>query len=177
MEAVEIKDYSAIISGLITALSTLAAVLITNHFNLKSLKQSSDIAYKKDRSRRKLEKIEEFYLLFEKWQTNLSNLYLYHLRAYTGHLTYSEVLEAINKKDAFLSIDAQKLKMLMNVHMPELLSEYKKVDAARSEIVPYITSAPEKNNLKANDFVKTQKHFEATCTEFKAYISELANDL
>ena len=177
MESIEIKDYSAIISGLITALSTLAAVLITNYFNLKSSKQNSDIAHKRDKSQRRLEKIEEFYLLFERWETNLSNVYLCHLRAYTGHLTYRDVLEIVNKKDDFLSVDAQKIKMLMNVYMPELLSEYEKVEAARSMIVPYIISAPEENDLKSKDFVKMQENFEAACAKFKANISELANEL
>lgn len=177
MEGIEIKDYSAIISGLITAFSTLAAVLITNYFHLRSSQQDSDVAHARDKSQRKLEKIEEFYLLFERWETNLSNIYLYHLRAYTGHLSHSEVLESVNKKDNFLSVDAQKLKMLLNVHIPELLSEYEKVDAARSKIVPYIMSTPEESNLNAKDFTKIQEHFEATCTRFKANISELANDL
>ncbi|CCK76001.1 conserved hypothetical protein [Oleispira antarctica RB-8] len=177
MEGFEIKDYSAIVSGLITALSTLAAVLITNHFHLKASKQNSSIEHQRDISQRKLEKIEEFYLLFEKWETNTSNIYLYHLRVYTGEITYKQVLEATNKKDNYLPNDVQKLKMLLNIHIPELVSEYEKVDAARSKVVPYIINSPNQNKLNTQDFILIQKHFDSTCKAFKAKLCELANEL
>lgn len=177
MDGFEIKDYSAIVSGIITAFSTLSAVLITNYFHLRHSKQSLDVTHERDRTQRKLEKIEEFYLLFERWEINLSNIYLYHLRAYRKRLTYSQVLEATSKKDNFLPADAQKLQMLLNIYIPELISEYEKVDSARSKIVPYIMDDPEHNGLSAEGFVKLQEDFEITCKIFKEKISKLSHGL
>ncbi|HHQ4631457.1 TPA: hypothetical protein ACSPZ6_002808, partial [Aeromonas hydrophila] len=93
MTGIEIKDITIIISGLITAVSTLLAVVITNLFNLKLSKSNSETQAKQKYAEQRIIKIEETYLLFEKWEVNFSNIYLHHLRCYSGKLNYNQVLE------------------------------------------------------------------------------------
>ncbi len=90
---IEIKDIAIIIGGLVTAISTLLAVVITNLFNLKLSKSNSETQAKQKYAEQRILKIEEIYLLFEKWEVNVSKIYLLHLRCYSGKLSYSQVLE------------------------------------------------------------------------------------
>ncbi|HDZ8893833.1 hypothetical protein [Aeromonas dhakensis] len=174
MTGIEIKDITIIISGLITAVSTLLAVVITNFFNLKLSKSNSEMQAKQKYAEQRIIKIEETYLLFEKWEVNFSNIYLHHLRCYSGKLNYNQVLELTNKCDLMAPGEAQKLKMLILVHFPELEENYKEVDLARSKIAKFLCD-PEKSKLRAKDFVIAQEAFEATCYKFKKEIGSLAH--
>lgn len=174
MTEIEIKDITIIIGGAITAISTLCAVLITSRFNLKLAKINIDAQAKQKNEERKIQKIEDMYLLFEKWEANFSNIYLMHLRCYCEKLDYKSVMELIKDSEMFAPDDFQKLKMLMNIHFPEIASEHKKVDDARRKIVPFL-SDPKESKLNPKDFVKLQEDFEAACATFKMQISNLAN--
>ncbi len=174
MTEIEIKDVAIIIGGAITAFSTLCAVLITSHFNLK-LAKTNIYAQTQEKNRdRKIQKVEDMYLLFEKWETNLSMIYITHLRCYCGKLDYQSVIDLTKDSTMLAPGDFQKFNMLMNVHFPEIISEYKKVDYARSIIVPFL-SDPQKSRLNPKDFAALQENFEAVCVTFKMHISQLIN--
>lgn len=174
MTDIEIKDMAIIIGGLITAISTLLAVVITNFFNLKLSRSNYETQAKQKYAEQRILKIEETYLLFEKWEVNFSNIYLHHLRCYAGKLSYSQVLDLTSKCNLLAPGEAQKLKMLIRVHFPELAEKYKEVDLARSKITKFLCD-PEESKLSAKDFVVAQEAFEATCYKFKEVISSLAN--
>lgn len=174
MTGIEIKDIAIIIGGLITAVSTLLAVVVTNIFNLKLSKSNYETQAQQKYAEQRILKIEETYLLFEKWEINFSNIYLYHLRCYLGKLSYSQVLELTNKCDLLAPGEAQKLKMLIGVHFPELAEKYKEVDLARSKIAKFLCD-PKEGKLSAKDFVVAQENFEATCSKFKEAIGSLAH--
>lgn len=172
MTEIEIKDVAIIIGGAITAISTLCAVLITSRFNLKLAKLNIDAQTKQKNEDWKIQKVEDMYLLFEKWETNFSVIYITHLSCYLGKIDYKTVIELTKDSKIYAPGDAQKLKMLMNIHFPEIVSEYKKVDNARRLIVPFL-SDPQENQLNFKDFVKLQESFEAVCAVFKIQISQL----
>ena len=170
----EIKDIVIIISGLITAVSTLVAVAITNIFNLKLSESNSEIQARQKYVEQRILKIEEIYLLFEKWQINFSNVYLHHYRCYLGRLSYSQVLELTKKCDLLAPGEAQKLKMLIDVHFPELEDKYKEVDLARGKIARFLCD-PKESKLSGKDFVSAQEAFEGASSKFKEAISSLAH--
>lgn len=174
MTEIEIKDVAIIIGGAITAFSTLCAVLITSHFNLKLAKTNIDAQTQEKNRDRKIQKVEDMYLLFEKWETNFSTIYITHLRCYFGKLDYQSVIDLTKDSTMLAPGDFQKFNMLMNVHFPEIISEYKKVEDARATMAPFL-SDPQKSKLNPKDFVKTQENFESVCTIFKMQISQLIN--
>ncbi|MFZ2406236.1 MAG: hypothetical protein WAW41_13940 [Methylobacter sp.] len=174
MEGMDLKNYAVIVSGCITAISTLSAVVITSWFNHKITKLNIDSSYKQKLIEYRLSKIEELYLLFEKWETTLSNIYLLHLRCYTEHLTYAQVLELAQKDNLLLLPgEAQKLKMLLNIHFQELLADFQYVDKTRGNLAPYLDD-PKKNKLSAQNFCLEQTAFENACKDFKQKLSQLS---
>ncbi|HHX8634293.1 hypothetical protein ND925_17125 [Vibrio diabolicus] len=176
LNEIELKDIAVILSGLVTAVSTLSAVFITSYFNHKLSKSSLEREVEHKKVERKIEKLEEFYLLFEKWEVNFSNVYLLHYRCYKGKLDYSQVLESTSKPSLLLPGEAQKLLMLLNVHLQELIDEYKLVDKARSELVPFLCD-PSERDLSADKFCEKQQSFESVCQEFKKKVCTLASKL
>ena len=116
------------------------------------------------------DKLEEIYLLFEKWSTCFSTVYLDYLRCYRDRIPYDQVLEnQLKESKLLLPGEAQKLQMLINIHFPNLTNEYFIVDNARSKVVTFF-SDPQKNGLNANDFIRAQEEFEKVSYDFKAKI-------
>lgn len=176
MQPEGIKDIAPILSGAIGALATLLAVTVTSFFNFKVAKLN---LYEQRRYRSeelKLEKLEELFFLFDKWQINFSNIYLCHLSCYKGKLSFQDVLETINGFALLAPGEAQKYKMILEIHFPSLRTAYSPVEAARKQIVPFL-SDPSVSKLSAQDFVNAQVGFEEACEEFKSCISSLVSTL
>ena len=173
MGTLELKDIAIIVSGAITAISTLCAVLITSRFNLKQTKLNLETQEHQKNIERTISKIEDTYLLFEKWETNFSIMYLTYFRCYKNKLDYKSALELTKTSDILLPGEYQRLQMLMNIYFPNLVVEYRLVDEARRHIVPFF-SDPNESKLTAKAFAIAQEHFEAVTKEFKRKISDLA---
>lgn len=175
MQLTDLKDIAPILSGAIGAMATLLAVVVTSFFNFKVAKLNLD-EHRRHRSEElKLEKLEELFLLFDRWQLNFSSVYLCHLRCYRGKLQFNEVLETVKGFNYLSPGDAQKHKMIMEVHFPSLKAAYAPVEEARSRIAPFL-SDPAGNKLSAKDFESGQVAFEEACEEFKSCISSLAHE-
>lgn len=172
MQPVDIKDIAPILSGAIGALATLLAVAVTNFFNFRVAKLNLDAQRLQRSEELKLEKLEELFFLFDKWQINFSNVYLCHLRCYKGELPFRDVLETIKGFTLLAPGEAQKYKMILEVHFPALRTAYSPVEAARQKIAPFL-SDPSVSKLSAEDFVNAQVAFEEACEEFKTCISSL----
>jgi hypothetical protein len=173
---VNIKDVAVIVSGAITAFSTLCAVLITNYFNYRSLKTNLELTKEQNKIQLKSQKIEDLYLLFEKWQVTLSSMYLLHLRVFYNKLTFEQAQELTREPNTLETGDFQRISMLLNIHFPELLVLYKSVNIARKELVPFL-SDPKETKLTAQSFIEKQEGFEEQCRIFKEKMSQLANEL
>lgn len=169
MATLDAQSATTLIACGITAVSTLSAVLITSLFNNRQARINLDRQAQQKSTELRLAKLEELYLLFEKWQTNLSGIYMHHLRCYVGKLTYKQVMELTREPGMLLPGEHQKMLMLLNVHFPELVADHAPVNDARSALATFLSDPAEKR-LSANDFVARQKEFEDACRIFKGRI-------
>ncbi len=170
------KEIVVNINTVITAISTLSAVLITNFFNLRSAKQNLDFMLEKKKSELKLEKIEELYVLFEKWQAALKSIYLTHLSVFVGELSHEQALEKGGNKNHYESEAFQKLKALLHIHFPELKEKYTPIDDARNDISPFLND-PKYSGLTEKEFCEKQDQFDSNCLDFKKALSGYATNL
>ena len=118
------------------------------------------------------EKLEEIYLLFDKWDANFGSTYLVYLHCYRSELTYQNVLqhiEKLEKSNFLLPGEFQKLQMLINIHFPQLANDYISVDKARSKVAYFLVN-PKEYNRSSEDFIKVQEEFEVASKEFKLKI-------
>ncbi|AWL28238.1 hypothetical protein DJ533_06430 [Acinetobacter defluvii] len=168
------KEMLPILAGLITAISTLTAVFITNYFNMKSLERNFRFQSGLKNKELRLNKLEESYELFEKWCTFFSVGYLNYLYFHSKKISESELFELLKNPENSLSGEFQKLITLLNIHFPELEVEYEKVNLARSEIVKYMNID---KKIDVQDFVKAQVKFENIAKNFKNEIAQLAKNM
>lgn len=164
------SDMIPILAVLITATSTLVAVFITNYFNMKSLEKNLRSQSQLKSYEIKLNKLEDIYELFEKWEINFSIAYLNYLYFHNNKISESELNELI-KNPTPISGSFQKMMALLNIHFPELEEEYKKVNLARSEVVKYMKI---EKSINIQNFVQAQEDFEKVSKKFKKQISLLA---
>ncbi len=164
------KEMLPILAVLITAISTLVAVFITNYFNMKSLDKNLKFQSKLKKDEFRLIKLEEIYELFEQWETFFSINYLNYLYFHHKKISESDLYEFI-KSSKSTSNNFQKMMALLNIHFPELEDEYQKVNLARSEIIKYMKID---SNINVQAFVQAQENFEKIAKNFKKEISLLA---
>lgn len=176
MTIADINEISTLIAAAIAAGATLIAVLLTSLFNYKTAKLNNQTQIKQKIKELKLERIEELYLLFDKWQINFSSIYIFHYRCYIGKLTYSQVLEGTTKLDLLAPGEHQKYQMIMTVHFHPLLKDYERIEKARRLIAPFL-SDPLGSGLSAQDFERYQINFEQESELFKTKISALAHKI
>lgn len=174
METLEIKDITPLLTGVITATAAILAVIVTSLFNLTVAKTNINAQSKQKTKELKLEKLEELYMLFDKWQLNFSQIYLLHLRCYRGLLKFQDSHDLIKNINSLAPGEAQKYKMIMMVHFPSLADEYEPVEVGRKLLVPFL-SDPNINKLPTKDFENLQISFEKSCEKFKSKISFLAH--
>jgi hypothetical protein len=166
----EIKDLTGVISVVVTAFATLAAVFITNLHNARLAKLNIDSNERRDLVNLRISRIEDFYLLFEKWQAHVGGVYLHHYRCYLGKLTFPQVQELAKDRDMLAPGEFQRLTMLMRIHFPVLAADYDLVDKAKRRVAPYLVD-PKSTKLTAENLSSELDSFEDACDTFKAKIS------
>lgn len=175
MQIAELKEIAPLLAGGIAAGATLLAVIVTSLFNLRVARLNIEAQSRQKTKEIKLEKLEELFFLFDKWQLNFSKIYLCYLRCYRGQLKFNEVLELVNGFTLLAPGEAQKYRMVMDLHFPSLAQAYAPVEAARKRLVPFL-SDPGVSKLSTQEFESCQVAFEEVCEAFKSKVSSLAHE-
>ncbi len=166
----EVKDWLPLFVGIVTAIAALLGVLISGYFSHRNTRSTLREQRQLRADERRLERMEELFVVFARWEMNFTQIYLIHLRLHKGLLTISQVHDLVVKLDVLDKGDVHRLSMLLRVHFPELAMHYSEVQDARKRIVPFLGDLVAAN---VDAFVKEQERFENACEAFKQAISEL----
>jgi hypothetical protein len=170
MQSSDLKDLLPLFVGLLTAAAALIGVAVTSYFNHRNTRATLDAQRQLRIDERRLERMEELLVLFERWEMNFSQVYLFDLRRHRGELTQVEVDELVKSLAVLEKGDIQRLSMLLRLHFPELGNQYATVQKARKAIVPFLRESKPTNPAA---FVKEQERFEAQCEAFKQAVAGL----
>ena len=173
----EIKDIAIIISGVVTATATLFAVIITSYFNLKLAKQNIESQSHQNDKERKIDKIENIYLLFEKWEAHMDRVYLYYLQCCSGNSRYENMISGELNLKIIEPTDFIKLETLINIYTPEAIPKYSKVVEARERITDCMMINPQKSSPDLEKLHEEQRKFKEECKDFKTMMSKIINNL
>jgi len=141
--------YTALGSVVITAVVTLLAVYVANRGNMNRML----LQFKHEKSTRRSEqlrqKLEEVYVLTEKFVTQLSIHWMLYMQVMDGGLTYNQALDIGNDR----KVDApvyDRLEMLVDLYFPELHESFAEIIQHRDAANKIL--AEHKRNYKAGDF-------------------------
>ncbi len=166
----ELKEWLPLLVGVVTATAALIGVSISSYFAYRNTHKTLREQRQLRADERRLERMEELFVIFARWEMNFSQVYLFNLRRHKGLLTVSQVQELVAQLDGLEKGDIQRMSMLLRLHFPELATNYASVQEARKGIAPFLNES-----LPANvaAFIEAQKNFELICEKFKQTIAEL----
>ncbi|MFT4434183.1 hypothetical protein ACMX25_12420 [Caballeronia sp. 15715] len=176
MADLAIKDLTTVIASGITAIATLSAVVIANLFNARITRANVESAERQKRLDFRLSKLEEFYLLFERWEMAFVQVCLFHYRGYLGELSFRQVLDLTQSDKTLAPGEFQKLMMLMRIHFRQFIVDHEEVEAARRNAARFLHD-PARTRLTADEFFAAQQRFDAACAIFKEKIATNARAL
>ncbi|MBQ4800410.1 hypothetical protein J8L73_14920 [Pseudoalteromonas sp. MMG006] len=156
----QLKDIIIILSTFVTGLFTLGAVYLTNKINSSNSRELLAQVNLKEKEKNKLLKLEELYVKFDKWSQSFITTCFKYL-----HLSNS-------KSQTDVKLEFIELKMLVNIHFPELKSELYLVFQSRDKCAKLFTETHLSSELKAE-----MEGFELARTEFKKQIEKLSKAL
>ena len=166
-----------ILTAIISASAALIGVFISNKAQEKRLELQFANERKIKRQELKTKKLEELFILFQKWEMDITTLSLRFIPVYKGELVAGEA----HKQNSLNSLqergDYQKFQAILNLHFKELKAPFENVIEKRGELLSFlegkIKHCPE--NLPA--FIKAQKEFEAHTAQFRDSLSSVQDEL
>lgn len=171
--------YVATLTGFITAVATLTGVCVTNQANNERLR----IQLKHEQNEKQKElirsKLEELYILFKQWNTNITTNYLIQTSVMAGKLDYKSALEMNKDKGEKSLVDFSRLEMLIDLYFPKLKPDYVKVIEVRG-IANKIMLAHQEHCLSGSvngqkildSFLNAQNNFDKETDKFIQLIAE-----
>jgi len=151
-----------------TALVGAAAVLVANWINNLHSRDLAKMNLQAGATQKgaelRLERLEELYALFDRWQQHVQVLYLWHLNCYAGKLEYKVVMEEV-RKQKLPDGDLQRLNALAAMYVPGLKDSYQAVLAARKANAPFLGD-PKGTNLTKAAFIEAQNEFGRAANQF-----------
>jgi hypothetical protein len=176
--------YVAALTGFITAIATLSGVFITNRANNERL--SLQFRHEQNEKHKELirDKLEELYILFKQWNTNISIVYLNQTHVMAGNLDYKNALEMDKDRGEKGAVDFSRLEMLIDLYFPRLKPDYVKVIEARGMANKIMLShqnqclSGDMDGKKfLNPFLKAQDEFDKETDKFIKLVAEQAEHI
>ena len=144
------EAWVGLLGVLIGAVISIVGVWLANRSNIEQLKiqlehqkQTNDILLKK-------EKLEELYILVDKWLGGVFFHYLNLTMVMRGEIDYNQYLDMVKKDGKEKTVDFTRLSMIVDIYGHELQTSYKKIMDARDELNK--VSIAHKRAYKAGDF-------------------------
>ncbi|EHR0760809.1 hypothetical protein KUH14_004668 [Vibrio parahaemolyticus] len=161
--------------SIITGSMAVAGIIYANWHNAKMAK----INAAKEFSKRKLDKIEELYLVLSQYKKYVLKISLSHTTFYAGHLTRQELQAQLDECKTGQSFDLVNARMLVDVYFDEIKPQFEVLDKAWGELAPLFLL--EANSTNSRDAVinvmAKQEAFEQVCDKLLIQLGRLAKNL
>lgn len=143
------EAWIGLLGVIVGAVISIFGVWLTNRSSIRQLKiqQEHEKAIKADALKR--EKLEELYILVDKWLSGIFGHYLKLTLVMRGEIDYNQYLDQVIEQGKNKSIDFSRLGMIVDIYGNELQPSYKEIMKSRDEL--NIIEAEHKRAYKAGD--------------------------
>jgi len=131
------------------AVISIFGVWLTNRSSIKQLNIQLEHEKLTDADTLKREKLEELYILVDKWLSGIFSHYLKLTLVMKGDIDYNQYLDKVIEEGKENTFDFGRLEMIVDIYGHKLQSSYKKMMAARDELNK--VSAAHKRAYKSGD--------------------------
>jgi hypothetical protein len=166
-----------ILTAVISAFSALLGVYISNKAQEKRL----EIQYKNEAKVRSIElkkkKLEEMFVLFQKWEMDVTCLYLRFIPVFKGEAQAAAAQNAASENSLQEKGDHQKFQAILSLYFPELKEAFGVVTEKRRIVLKYCTGEIAATLDNLNAFCAEQEEFELITSNFRGNLSDVAFEL
>lgn len=166
-----------IITAFISASAALIAVYISNKAHENRMELQAEIEKDIRSQEFKRAKLEEMYNLFQKWEVDISVIYLNFLHVYHGKASFNEVEDVCNKNKLQESGDYQKFQTILNLYFQDCKNEFEKVMEKRKNVLSYCSRNSDFNQSEISAFCLAQEEFETSSAKFKSFLADKAKSI
>lgn len=133
MPEIPFSALTALVSAIITATITLIGVWLNNRSNTYRLKLQLEDSRLTKRDEILRDRLEELYLLSEKWVNALSSNYYPYFSVMKGEMSYNQALDMTIEQCKNNTCDFNKINMLIDLYFHDIKLHYDEVCEARSK--------------------------------------------
>ncbi|CDU01496.1 hypothetical protein VCR3J2_530104 [Vibrio coralliirubri] len=173
-EVGHVVDYTVLISTVLTGCFTLGAVFLTNRINSSQNEKLLAQANEKERNRERLLKAEQLYVKFDKWSSSLSSV-CFKALCFSEVVEQSKILGKSMENTPMVKDEYIEIKMLVDIHFPELKPELDLVLTARNKCVELVATLKKGCALSKEQLQNEMTTFEAACNSFKQQVASVAS--
>jgi len=145
------EAWVGLIGVIIGALLSTFGVWLTNRTSLKQLKIQLSHQKEEDKISIKRERLEELYILTDKWLGGFTNQFLRLTLVMNGKIDYNQYLDTVVKEGKSSQVAFERLKMILDIYGQEVKDDFKSIFDCRDEINNIISKHKERYRDGVND--------------------------
>jgi|APSaa5957512535_1039671.scaffolds.fasta_scaffold24925_2 hypothetical protein len=161
---------------LITAAVTLISVYLTNLGHSKREREQFQRSEKQSKTELRRIKLEELYILFSNWGTDVSALYMTFVPVILGAMAEKDAWKITQNNKLSENGSYQRISMIIHMYFPQLVDDLSDVLKSRDKISGFLgENRPKDKDTK--EFLQAYDSFDKTIKEFKEKIAGISNAL
>ena len=151
------EAWVGLVGVVVGAAISIFGVWLTNRSSIKQLRIQLDHEKDTNEDALRREKLEELYVLVDKWLNGIFSLYLKLTLVMRGEIDYDQYHDHVTEEGKEKTVDFSRLGMIVDIYGHKLQPSYKKIMDAREELNK--VSAAHKRAYKSGD-INGEKYLE-----------------
>lgn len=172
-----LKEFAVVAASTVTAMTTLLAVIITNSHNKKIALINTKAQLNKEHKERKLQKIEELYLILANWKKDAFKTTLLYSGYHNGKLQRSDINEYLPTAKGGLDYDPSKISVLVNIFLPELRETSEVLSKLHEQLFISYEATKESDRTFIPKILSNQEKFDKQCDKLLEELVMVAKNL
>lgn len=177
MTILEDPAITAIIGSAITAIATLLAVIITNYHNKKISLINIENQIVKEKTERKMQRIEELYLILSKWKKDTFKTTFLYAGYHNGKFSRTDITKNLPTANGGLTYDPSKISVIINIHFPELIELSGEINEHHVKLHKSYEAILESNKTFIPTILRNQEIFDHKCDAILEQLALIAKNL
>jgi hypothetical protein len=167
---------AVLLTAVITAAVTLISVYLTNLGHSKREHEQFKRNEKQGKNELRRVKLEELYVLFANWESDVSTLYMTFVPVILGTMAEKDAWNITQKTKLSEDGSYQRISMIIHMYFPQLIDGLSEVLKSRDKVSSFLGENRPKDR-STNEFLKAHDSFDKVAKGFSEKIAGISNAL
>ncbi|NIY91149.1 hypothetical protein [Vibrio diazotrophicus] len=174
-EMSNLGSFLGLLPSVITGGMAILGIIYANWHNARM----ANISASKEYSRRRLDKLEDLYVVLSQYKKYVLKISITHAAFYSGQLTREQLQDQLNENRTAQTFDLVNARMLIDIYFEEASSQFEMLEQAWSNLLPlFIVKNDEPQSEKlALKVLANQESFDQVCEKLLSHLGQVAKKL